>query len=72
MQGITTIAGRYPKACRYVNEWVAKQARPGFTWTSLAINRDAKSLLHTDCRNLRGNENFAVSFGDFKNGFLLG
>ena len=70
MQGITTIAKRYPKACRYVNEWIAKQARPGFTWTSFAINRDAKSILHTDCRNLRGSENFAVSFGDFKNGFL--
>ena len=70
MQGITTIAKRYPKACRYVNEWIATQARPGFTWTSFAINRDAKSLLHTDCRNLRGSENFAVSFGGFKNGFL--
>ena len=70
MQGITTIAKRYPKACRYINEWIAKQARPGFTWTSFAINRDAKSILHTDCRNLRGSENFAVSFGDFKDGFL--
>ena len=54
MQGITTIARRYPKACRYINEWIAKQARPGFIWTSFAINRDAKSILHTDCRNLRG------------------
>ena len=70
MQGITTIARRYPKACRYINEWIAKQARPGFIWTSFAINRDAKSILHTDCRNLRGSENFAVSFGDFKDGFL--
>ena len=70
MQGITTIARRYPKACRYINEWIAKQARSGFTWTSFAINRDAKSILHTDCRNLRGSENFAVSFGDFKDGFL--
>ena len=36
----------------------------------LIYNRDAKSILHTDCRNLRGSENFAVSFGDFKDGFL--
>ena len=70
MQGITTIARRFPQACRFINEWIAKQARPGFTGTSFAINRDAKSILHTDCRNLRGSENFAVSFGDFKDGFL--
>ena len=70
MQGITTIAKTYPLACKYVNEWIANQARKGLTWTSFAINRDAKSLLHTDCRNLKESENFAVSFGDFKGGFL--
>ena len=34
------------------------------------MNRDAKSLLHADSRNLRGSDNFAVSFGDFKGGLL--
>ena len=34
------------------------------------MNRDAKSLLHADSRNLRGSDNFAVSFGEFKGGFL--
>ena len=53
-----------------MNEWISKHARKGFTWTSIAVNRDAKSLLHADSRNLKGSENFAVSFRDFKGGWL--
>ena len=60
MQGITNITKRFPNACRYMNEWISKHARKGFTWTSIAVNRDAKSLLHADPRNLRGSENFAL------------
>ena len=70
MQGITNITKRFPDACRYMNEWISKRARKGFTWTSIAVNRDAKSLLHADSRNLKGSDNFAVSFGDFKRGLL--
>ena len=53
-----------------MNEWISKHARKGFTWTSLAVNRDAKSLLHADSRNLKGSDNFAASFGDFRGGLL--
>eukprot|EP00439_Symbiodinium_sp_Y106_P025788 s1199_g3.t1 len=53
-----------------MNEWISKHARKGFTWTSIAVNRDAKSLLHADSSNLKGSENFAVSFRDFKGGWL--
>ena len=63
MQGVTNITKRFPNACRYMNEWISKHARKGFTWTSIAVNRDAKSLLHAS-------ENFAVSFGDFDGGLL--
>ena len=70
MQGITNITKRFPDACRYMNEWISKHARKGFTWTSIAVNRDAKSLLHADSRNLKDSDNFAVSFGDFKGGLL--
>ena len=70
MQGVTSIAKNYPLSCKYVNDWIAKHAKPGFTWTAFAINRDAKSLLHADSRNLRGTDNFAVSFGDFSGGLL--
>ena len=72
MQGITNITKRFPDACLYLNEWIGKHARKGFTWTSIAVNRDAKSLLHADSRNLRGSDNFAISFGDFTGGFLYG
>ena len=40
-----------------MNEWISKHARKGFTWTSIAVNRDAKSLLHADSSNLKGSEN---------------
>ena len=55
-----------------MNALFSKHARKGFTGTSIATaaNRDAKSLLHADSRNLKGSENFAVSFGDFKGGLL--
>ena len=52
------------------DQCIGKHARKGFTWTSIAVNRDAKSLLHADSRTLRGSDNFAISFGDFTGGFL--
>ena len=70
MQGITNITKRFPDTCLYLNEWIRKHARKGFTWTSIAVNRDAKSLLHADSRNLRNSDNFAISFGNFTGGFL--
>ena len=69
MQGITNITKRFPDACRFMNEWISKHARKGLT-TSIAVNRDAKSLLRADSRNLKASDNFAVSFGDFQGGLL--
>ena len=69
MQGITNITKRFPDTCLYLNEWIRKHARKGFTWTSIAVNRDAKSLLHADSRNLKSSDNFAISFGNFTGGF---
>ena len=44
--GYTIITMRFPTVCQYMNEWISKHARRDFTWTSIAVHRDAKSLLH--------------------------
>ena len=49
---------------------IFSRLRISATKDSTAVNRDAKSLLHADSRNLKESDNFAASFGNFMKGQL--
>ena len=68
--GVTNCTLLYPICVKYINQFLAKQLPKTMTWSTFALSRQVRAMVHTDMHNLAGSTNCAFSLGQSKGGGL--
>ena len=68
--GIVNTSESLKEVCKFLNQWAKHHFPKDFKWTSLAVNVQLASDVHSDCHNAKNTDNVSVSVGSFSGGEL--